>query len=228
MGNIIDLSLIGKFAIGLIPFIPKTLLMLAVIILVSLILGSLFSAVRVYKIPVLNQIIRVFISFSRGTPILTQLFIFYYGLPQILLNFGIDITRAEGIYFVIATYGLNYGSAMAENIRSAVASVGKGQSDAAYSIGMTTFTAFRRIILPQALLVIIPNTANLYLRALKNTSLAFSVGVVDLMSQGRIFGQYSMHFFEAYLALSIIYYVLYLIFDFAFAKSEKKIVSKHA
>ncbi|MDR1510363.1 MAG: amino acid ABC transporter permease [Synergistaceae bacterium] len=223
MGNVFEVSLIGKFVIRLLPFIPGTMLMLVAIILGSLLLGGVFSAIRIYGVPVLSQMVRVFISFSRGTPILTQLFIFYYGVPQILKSVGIDITRVEGLHFVVATYSLYYGSANAENIRSSVSSVGKGQYDAAYSIGMTTFTALRRIVVPQALRVFIPNVANLYLRALKNTSLAFSVGVVDLMSKGKILGQYSMHFFEAYLALSIIYYLLYLAFNFVFTALEKKV-----
>ncbi len=221
MSKVIDLSLVWKFLPQLLPFIPKSLLMLLACVAASLVVGMMLGIIRIYKVPVLHQMATLIISFSRGTPILTQLFIFYYGLPEVLKFTGLDLSRMSGMFFVILTYGLNFGASTAENIRGAISSVGTGQFEAAYSIGMRPLVAFRRIIFPQALAVMIPNMSNTYLKALKNTSLAFSVGVVDLMSKGKILGQTTMHFFEAYLALAIIYYILYLICNRLFQTAER-------
>jgi L-cystine transport system permease protein len=162
----------------------------------------------------------------RGTPVITQLFLIYYALPILLKGIGIDITRLNGIYFVVCTYAIYFGVAVSENLRSSLAAVGTGQFEAAYSQGMTEFTAFRRIIFPQMVVVALPNFANIFMRAMKNTSLAFSVGVVEMMSMAQVLGSSRHHFTEAYITVSIIYYGMYLIAVNIFNRIEKS-VKKH-
>jgi L-cystine transport system permease protein len=162
----------------------------------------------------------------RGTPVITQLFLTYFAMPILLKNIGIDITRLPGIYFVVFTYAVYFGAGVSENLRSSLSSVGIGQAEAAYSLGMTEFTAFRRIIFPQMIMVALPNFANIFVRALKNTSLAFSVGVIEMMSMAQLLGSTKMHFTEAYISISIIYYVMYLIAIRIFNLLEK-IITRH-
>lgn len=204
-----------------VAYIPSTLEILVFSLLLALILGTIAAIIRLNRVPVLNPVIRVIMSFVRGTPVITQLFIIYFGLPQILRNMGLDVSGVPGYVFVIITYGFNIGAAVAENLRAAFASIGKGQKEAAYTVGLNSFDAYRLIIVPQAMLVAVPNFSNIFVAALKNTSLAFSVGVVEMMSRARLLGGSSFHFLEAYLSAAIIYYVMYLVISFAFRMLER-------
>ena len=206
----------------LLHFIPITLLIWATIILSGVFVGSLFAVIRTKHIPVLEQLVRVIISVVRGIPPLTQLFIFYFGLPALFLEIGIDITRIDGMWFVILAYGLSNGAIISENLRAAFVSVGKGQEDAAYSIGMTGTKTFFRIMIPQALIVALPSFGNLCVAALKNTSLAFSVGVIELMTTANQVATFTMHRMESYVAVALVYYVLYLCIRTIFRFIEHK------
>jgi len=220
--KIFDPSFIWKYFKLSIPYIPITLEILFFSLLSAFIIGSLAAVIRIKKIPVLSQLVRVFISYVRGTPVISQLFINYFGLPQILKTFGFSISPDDGIYFVILTYGLNIGAAVAENLKASFDSVNHGQKEAALTIGLTTFEAYRYIIIPQAMIVALPNFANICVAALKNTSLAFSVGIVEMMARAKLLGGSKSHFTEAYLAVAIIYYVFYLLISFGFTYLNKK------
>ncbi len=207
----------------LLHFIPITLEIWAAIIASSVLVGTLFAIIRTKHIPVLEQLVRVIISVVRGIPPLTQLFIFYFGLPALLLKVGVDITRIDGMWFVIMAYGLSNGAIISESLRAAFASVGKGQEDAGYSIGMSGTKVFLRIMIPQALVVALPSFGNLCVAALKNTSLAFAVGVIELMTTANQFGTYSLHRMESYVAVAIVYYSLYLVIRFVFNRIENRV-----
>jgi L-cystine transport system permease protein len=214
-------SLMVSFFPRIIAYIPVTLAVLFASVLASLVTGALFYILRAKNIPVLSRIVRVIMSFVRGTPVITQLFLIYFSLPVLLKSINIDITRVPGIYFVVFTYAMYFGAGVSENIRSSIAAVGRGQFEAAYSCGMTEWTAFRRIIFPQMLVAALPNFVNTFIGALKNTSLAFSVGVIEMMSMGQILGGTTKHYIEAYISISVIYYVMYLIIITIFNRLEK-------
>ena len=211
-----------KFFPRLLKFVPITLLLWVLILISGLLIGSLFALIRTKHIPVLEQIVRVILSVVRGIPPLTQLFILYFGLPALLLKVGIDITKINGMWFVILAYGLSNGAVISEILRGAFASVGKGQEEAAYSVGMTGRAAYFRIMIPQAMVVALPNFSNLAIAALKNTSLAFSVGVVEIMTTANQLGANSQHRMESYVALAVVYYALYLLIKTGFNLVEKK------
>lgn len=223
-----DWSYVSYYLPRLLPFIPITLLIWILSIISGLILGILFAVIRIKKIPVLAQLVRVIMSIVRGLPPLTQLFIFYYGIPMLLSVFGVDCSNMNGIWFVVFAFGLSQAAAVSENIRSAFQSVGKGQLEAAYSIGMTGTMAYMRILIPQALVVAVPTFANLCIATLKGTSLAFSVGVVEIMTRAQQLAANTMHIMESYVSLAVIYYVIYLILKFVFDRIEQKISFENA
>ncbi|MDR2106494.1 MAG: amino acid ABC transporter permease [Coriobacteriales bacterium] len=225
MGKEFALELIPEFALKLLSYLPTTLVILTVGISLGIVIGLLLAIPRIYRVPVLNVLAYLFISYCRGTPILVQLFIAYFGLPQLLLIVGLDLSRVEPIYFVTVAYGLSWGALMSENIRASIASVDQGQIDAAHALGMTSFDAFRRVIIPQALVVALPNFANLVFMALKGTSLAYAVGVHEILFRVNSLGSALNHFFEAYLAAAIIYYAIYLILAKLFAGAERQVGS---
>lgn len=205
----------------LVAKIPVTMQILAGSLILALIIGTLFAIIKQSRVPVISHAARILQSYVRGTPVITQLFIIYYGLPQILRAAGLNLNGISGFWFVILTYGLNIGAAVAQNIHAGLASVGRGQREAAYTIGLSTFDTYFQIIIPQAMEVMLPNFSNIFVAALKNTSLAFSVGIMELMSQARMLGGSKYHFLESYVSAAIIYYVLYLLISYAFRLLER-------
>ena len=156
-----DLSSIFRFS-DMLEYFPKilsrfpvTLLIVVVSVAGGLVLGFILAAARIFKIPVLRELAALYISFVRGTPVLVQLFVVYYGLPLLVAPLGVDINHWSKLFFVLVTYLLNDGAFMSEIIRSSIESVPKGQREAAASVGLTTFQAY--IIIPQAFKIAAPS-----------------------------------------------------------------------
>jgi putative amino-acid transport system permease protein len=188
----------------LLGYVPLTMGMAFLAMVLALILGSLLAIVRVLHVPLLDLITRLFISFFRGTPLLVQLFLFYYGLPQIM-SF---LTAIDGITAAIAGITLHFAAYMAESIRAAIIGVDRSQWDAAKSIGMTTTQMLQRIILPQAARVAAPTLVNYFIDIIKSTSLAFTLGVTELMGAAQKEAAGSFLYFEAFILVACIYWII--------------------
>ncbi|MDP4559304.1 amino acid ABC transporter permease [Halomonas meridiana] len=193
---------------GLLPvllsYLPLTLQMASIAMVFALIIACLLAVVRVSKIPVLNGAALLFISFFRGTPLLVQLFLFYYGLPQ-LINALISI---NGVTAAVLGLTLHFSAYMAESIRAAIVGIDRSQTEAALSIGMTQSQLMRRIILPQATRVATPTLMNYFIDMIKATSLAFTLGVTELMGATQKEASGSFLYLEAFLLVAIIYWVV--------------------
>lgn len=185
MEKAFDMNMIGDFVPTLTAYLPVTLYILTLSLLFGFVLGLFLALPRIYNIPIVNQLAKVYISFFRGTPIMVQLFIVFYGIPALTGLIGIDTSKMDPFYAAVATYALSNAAAAAEIIRAGVGSVDKGQTEAAYSIGLSGSQAFRRIVLPQALVQAFPNMGNMVISSLKDTSLAFSIGVMDMSGRGQ-------------------------------------------
>lgn len=174
----------------------------------ALVLAVVIAIIRVFKLPVLDQLSQLFISFFRGTPLLVQLFLFYYGLPR-LVPFLVNMDA-----FTAAVIGLSlhFSAYMAESIRAAILGIDRSQMEASLSIGMTKLQAMRRIILPQATRIATPSLMNYFIDMIKSTSLAFSLGVVEMMSATQMEASSSFKFFESFVAVALIYWVVVIIF----------------
>ncbi|MFB5675283.1 amino acid ABC transporter permease [Paenibacillus terreus] len=218
-----DITYVFKFIPKLLDTLDITLLIVAGGIVLGLIVGLLVALPRLYKVPVLQHLSVLYVSFFRGTPILILLFLFYYGLPEILKLVSVDIAKLPVLYFVILTFGLHAGAYISENIRAAVLAVNRGQVEAAYAVGMTGYQAFTRIILPQALAIAVPVFSNLVLAMLKDTSLAFTLGVMELTGKAETLGQLSQHFIETYLSLALIYLVISMVLERILLLAERKL-----
>ncbi|BBH21574.1 L-cystine transport system permease protein TcyL [Paenibacillus baekrokdamisoli] len=224
MGASFDITYVFDYFIKILPTLKITLLIVASSILLGLGVGFIVALPRLYNIPVLKRFSQVYVSFFRGTPILIQLFLFYYGLPEILKLIHIDVSKVPSLYFVILTYTLHSGAFMSETIRGAVAAVDRGQVEAAYAVGMTGRQAFARIILPQALAISIPVFANLVIANLKDTSLAFSLGIMEMTGKAQSLGSLDQHFVESYLALALAYYMISFILEKLFIRLERRLL----
>ncbi|WP_339245334.1 sulfur-containing amino acid ABC transporter permease TcyL [Bacillus sp. FSL R5-0523] len=223
MEKAFDMNMIGDFVPTLTAFLPITLYILTLSLLFGFVLGLFLALPRIYNIPIVNQLAKVYISFFRGTPIMVQLFIVFYGIPALTGLIGIDTSKMDPFYAAVATYALSNAAAAAEIIRAGVGSVDKGQTEAAYSIGLSGSQAFRRIVLPQALVQVFPNMGNMVISSLKDTSLAFSIGVMDMSGRGQTLITSSNHSLEVYIALSIVYYAVAVLFEWFFRVAEKRI-----
>jgi len=221
MGKAFDPLLIIEFIPTLVHYLGVTLQILAASIFLGLILGIAAAIPRLFKIPLLNQVVILYVSFIRGTPIIIQLFLVFYGLPAVLMLFNIDISKLEAIYFVIITYAISNGASFAEIFRGAIRAVDYGQTEAAYSVGMTARQNFFRVVFPQAIRIAFPNMANSVIGSLKDTSLAFTIGVMDMVGRGDTLIASTAHALEVYISLSIIYYAVVLLFEKIFSKLEK-------
>jgi putative amino-acid transport system permease protein len=197
-----------EYMLGLVPvllgYLPLTLQLAGVAMVMALILACVFAVVRVLGIPVLNQLTIVFISFFRGTPLLVQLFLFYYGLPQL---FSV-LTVIDGVTATIMGLTLHFSAYMAESIRAAILGVDRSQTEAALSIGMTNSQLMRRIILPQATRVALPTLMNYFIDMIKATSLAFTLGVTELMGATQKEASGSFLYFEAFIVAAVMYWIV--------------------
>ena len=223
MENYFNISLVFKYLPQLLSRLHITLLIVLSATVIGLFLGVILALFRLYRIPVLNQIAIVYISFMRGTPILVQMFIVYYGLPMLLMKIGININRWDKLYFVIITYGLNAAAFNAEMIRAAIISIPEGQAEAAYSIGMTKLQAFSRIIAPQSVIIILPTLGITLIGLLQDTSLAFTLGILDVMGKVNAIAANTYRSLEGYVSAAIIFFVLSILLEQIFSIVEKKL-----
>ena len=202
--SILDLD----YMVGLVPillsYLPLTLGMALAGMALALVLACGLAVNRVLKIPVLNGLTLWFISFFRGTPLLVQLFLFYYGLPQVL-SF---LTTIDGITATIMGLTLHFSAYMAESIRAAIVGVDRSQTEAALSIGMTNGQLMRRIVLPQATRIAVPTLMNYFIDMIKATSLAFTLGVTELMGATQKEAAGSFLYFEAFITVALIYWAI--------------------
>jgi L-cystine transport system permease protein len=219
-----DMTYVFLFFPKLLSTLSVTLVIVAGSIGLGLIVGFIVALPRLYHVPVLERIAQVYVSFVRGTPILIQLFLFYYGLPELVHSFGMDISKLPVLDFVIVTYGLNSGAFFSETIRASVTAVDRGQVEAAYSVGMTGYQSFSRIILPQSLAIAVPVFANLVIALLKDTSLAFSLGVMELTGKAQSLGTITQHFIEAYISLALIYLIISFTLEKLFLLWERRLM----
>ena len=212
-----------EFAISLLPIMFKylkvTLAMSFLALLLALVLSFVIAMIINAKIVVLDRIAKIYIAFYRGTPLIAQLFFLYYGLAQVV-PFIRDMNA-----FTAAVIGLamNASAYMSESIRGAILSVDKGQMEAALSSGMTYFQGMRRIVFPQAFRIALPTLSNDFVHIVKGSSLAFALGVKELMAAAQLEGASRYRFLESYLAVIIFYWAIISILTYLQKKYEKKL-----
>ncbi|MEC1593550.1 amino acid ABC transporter permease [Bacillus spizizenii] len=207
--NTIDWEFMISAFPTLIQALPITLFMAIAAMVFAIIGGLILALITKNKIPVLHQLSKLYISFFRGVPTLVQLFLIYYGLPQLFP----EMSKMTALTAAIFGLSLKNAAYLAEIFRAALNSVDDGQLEACLSVGMTKLQAYRRIILPQAIRNAIPATGNTFIGLLKETSLAFTLGVMEMFAQGKMYASGNLKYFETYLAVAIVYWVLTIIYS---------------
>ena len=204
--------------------IPVTLEMALVATIIGWIIGILIAVARRNKIPVVSQICAVFVSFIRGVPLVILLYVAYYALPMMIYSAtGIDTTSIPAIWYAIVALSLDQAAYSSEVFRAALDSVNRGQLEAAWSVGMTTWQAMRRIVFPQALAVALPNLSGLFVGIIKGTSLAYYVGVYEITATANLLANPGLNFIEAYVITTVIYELISFICNRLFHTAETRL-----
>lgn len=227
--DLFDVNLVFTNIPDILRFLPVTLELALGAMAFSLVFGLIIALIRIKRVRALSQIAAVFISVIRGTPILVQLYVTYYGIPMFLkylnLRYGTDynINNVPAILYAFVALAINESAFNAEIIRASLQSVDRGQIEAAQSLGMTYLQVLKRIILPEAIEVALPSLGNSFIGLIKGTSLAFTCAVVEMTAQGKILAGRNFRYFETYISLAIIYWVITIIVENAIKIIEKKI-----
>ena len=209
----------------LIVKLPVTFEIVAVAFSLGFVLALLIATAIIKRIPVLDQVLTVFISFERGTPLLVQMLVGYYALPIVLKAFfGIDSRRWEKIIFVDLALILNQGVFLGEIFRGAILSIPKGQREAAIACGFSEFDAFVKVVLPQAVRIALPSTALTLIGLFQETSLVFMIGVIDIIGRASALGATTGHSLESYLIVAAVF----LLINFALTAITTRIDRKFA
>ena len=212
------------------PFIVRgaglTLFISIMAILLSIPLALIGALGRLSKHAVFNGPATFYVSFIRGTPLILQIFFVYLGLPQLASAgppflykyFVLDVVVAG-----ILALGVNYGAYMTEIFRAGIQSVGHGQVEAAHALGMGAGQTMRRIVLPQAIRVIIPPTGNEFIAMLKDSALVGILGTPELFFRATRVGRQDFRIFETLAVAALIYWILTSIFSFFQGRLERRL-----
>ncbi len=192
--------LITSFPQILMAGVKVTLPLALISFTLSLVIGLFLALFQIAEIPVLKQLSRFYIWIFRGTPLIVQLFIIFFGLP------GLGI-MLEAFPAAVLGFGLNLGAYNAEVFRSAISAVDKGQTEAGYMIGLTYPQIMRRIVLPQSFPIAFPNLSNNLISLLKDTSLAASITVVDLFTITQQIASRTYEPFALYMEAALVYLI---------------------
>ncbi len=185
------------------------------------ILGVIAGVMNVSRFPLVSWPANLYIWFFRGTPLLIQLLFGFAGLPQIW-GFARELSAFQA---GIITLSLNQGAYMAEIVRAGIESIEEGQTDAAKSLGMTYLVAMRRVILPQALRVIIPPTGNQFIALLKDSSLLATIGLLELMGRARAIYAVNLRNMELLTVAAMWYLVMTTVFSLIQAEIEGRMAA---
>ncbi|WP_462410785.1 amino acid ABC transporter permease [Neobacillus sp. Marseille-QA0830] len=223
MQKYFDVSYMWNAIPQLIPFLKVTFMVALLSVLFGTVLGFILASMKLGPSKVAKKIANGYTTIIRCTPSIVLLFLVYYGLPAIASNFGTDMNTLPTGVFVVITFSLQFGALMSEVMRTAYEAIDKGQFEAAVSVGLSPAQAFRRIVLPQAFVVALPNFGNSFLELMKEGSLAYTIGLVDIMGKASLIvsNNYNSHSLEIYLGLSLIYWILSILIEQLFSVLEK-------
>lgn len=215
-----DFEFIVKIIPQLIAATKHTISLAILSLVISLTLAIIISSIIYYNVKIITPILKVYVSFFRGTPALCQLYLIYFGLGNMGIPFFAKMT---GYTAVVIALSLNMSAYMAENLRGALSSVDKGQREAGISIGMSSLQIFSLVVFPQAFRVAVPSLSNSFVDLVKGSSMAFTIGVAELMASANMAGIATYNFFEAFFVAAIIYWIITICINFLQKMLEKRL-----
>ena len=211
-------GLLRNYSSLFISGIWMTLLLSALTVGIGVVLGSLLSLMKMSKIKPLSWIASIYIEIIRGTPLLLQLYLFYFVVPE-----AIKFINMSEFASVATALALNSAAYVAEIIRGGIQSVDKGQTEAARSLGMTKNQTMWRIVFPQAVKNILPSLCNEFIMVIKETSLASTFFIGDIMTQYKVVQGITFLAFEPLIIVGVIYFIMTFLLSKFVAAYERRL-----
>ena len=219
----IDLGYMAEVLPSILSYLPVTLHLALVSMVIGIALGLVLALLRFTKFPVLNQVAAAYVSLFRGMPTLVQLFLIYYGLPQIFP----ELTKMDALTAAIIGFGLKEASYLAEIFRASLTSVDRGQYEAGLAVGMSGSQIYRRFIIPQAAYNALPATGNVFVSLLKETSVAFTLGLTEIFAEAKLQASASFRFFETFIVVGLVYWALVIIYSWFQGRLERRMAKPY-
>jgi glutamate/aspartate transport system permease protein len=201
----------GSYAYTLLLGLKLTLLISAIAAAVALVFGSIVGVARTLPSPLARRLSGAYVEFFRNIPLLAQLFLWYFVLPELLpKSAGLWLKQLPHANFYTAAIGLGFymSARVAEQLKAAIASMPRGQSQAATALGLTTAQSYAYVLLPMAYRIIFPPLTSELLNTIKNSSVALTIGVAELTQSARNMENYTAQIFQAFTAVTAIYLAL--------------------
>jgi len=216
--------LTGEYRDWIIQGLIITLKISAISIVLSLLLGTVVTTLRMTKIRIFEWITFSYIEFFRNTPLLIQIFFWYFGSSMIFPESLNQWLYAHDYEFAVGVFSLTLYTAafIAEEIRSGIISIPKEQMESSRATGLSFVQAMSYVVLPQAFRIVIPTLISQFLNLIKNSSLVMTIGVMDLTYMTRQIESYSFRGFEAFTVATLLYIVISLIVSFAITIYNRK------
>lgn len=211
---------VGRCMPQLLTGLSLTLQMTILSLILAVVIGMIACLFSISKAKPLNWISGIYLSVIRGTPLMVQAFFIYFGITGAM---GITITSFKAAIIVLC---LNAGAYLSEIFRSGIAAVNKGQMEAARSLGLPYSVAMRKIILPQAIRIVIPSVLNQFIITLKDTSILSVIGCGELMRQGQLIVARNYESFKTYAIVAVMYYVVVVVLTKIFQLVERRLANK--
>ncbi|GAW93151.1 amino acid ABC transporter permease [Calderihabitans maritimus] len=209
------------FMIEILPILFEGAKMTVGLTVISITIGSIIglfvSLARLSKFKLLSKLAGAYVDFFRGTPLLVQIMLIHYGLPQLLGYTPVKLVSG------IVALSINSGAYVAEIFRAGIQSIDRGQMEAARSLGMTYGQAMRYVILPQAFKVCIPPLGNEFIALLKDSSLVMVIGLHELMTKGKLIVGRRPRPFEVYITIAFIYLLMTMSISYLVSWAERRL-----
>ncbi len=209
---------------------PVTLILTIVPFIIGAFFGTILAVFRIFKIKVLGRLVQIYVVIIRGIPIVLLLLMVYFFINHffdvfaIRFHWSIRAKNINSIYSALFALSLYAIATLEEVVRGAILSVGEGQFEAGYSVGLTRVQTIRKIVLPQALPVAVPMLCSTIVGLIKGSALAYMVSVIDLLDAALISANENYKFLEAYVAAAIIYWAVTIFFERISYILEKKLI----
>ncbi|AFS79562.1 amino acid ABC transporter permease protein YxeN [Gottschalkia acidurici 9a] len=214
-----DFEFAFKLIFIMMKYVKVTLALSVSAMTIGLVSAIIITLIIDARVPFLRKFFKIYISFFRGTPLIAQLFLLYFGLAQVIPA----VTKLQPFNAALIIMGMNSAAYMAEVLRGSISSVDKGQMEASLSIGMNYVQAMTRIVFPQAFKIAIPALSNTFINLIKDSSIAFTIGVTEITASAQLEATSSFKYLEAYVNIILIYWVLTSVLGYFQRKLELKL-----
>lgn len=203
-----------------------TVVITAASLLIAFVIGMVNCLFGLSRVRILQLWSRFYLWIIRGTPLLVQVFIVYFGVPQLMQSLGAPV-RLTPMVAGIITLSLNAGAYMSEIFRGGINAVDRGQMEAARSLGLPKWRAMRKVILPQAIRVVIPSLVNQFIITLKDTSLISSISLAEIVYEAKIYIGRTMQSFATWMLVGAMYLVIITLLSALSRAVERRMSNDH-